>query len=253
MLQQHPLSKLFPPMSAEDFQELLEDIRRQGVLEPIELLDGMVLDGWHRYTACQQLGIECPTRPWTNTDGTEAAFQQVWARNALRRHLTAAQKIQIAAAAHPKDWAEVGTQAGKRPPPDRDPEVSAAARMAAVAGVNEDTVRRAKQLEQDAPDLWKRATSGEMSLREAHAQRLGRKVEQTQQGQKVRQEKKEMEWNTHFVKEVIKKIDAIRDVETEIQKGLAHERFAPEAKPFVIRRLEKAVTWLVKAQEELSR
>ena len=49
MLEQHPLGKLFPAMSAEEYEHAEADIRKHGQREPIILLDGLVLDGWHRH------------------------------------------------------------------------------------------------------------------------------------------------------------------------------------------------------------
>jgi len=252
-LTQHPLSQLFPAMPADEFRELVEDIQRQGVLEPIELLDGMVLDGWNRYSACEELGIECPSRPWSGADGNadDAAFHYVWARNAVRRHLTPAQRIQIMAGRHPEDWAAVGKErGGDRRSKDEGLRIGTE-RIAEESGISEESVRRAKQLEREAPDLWQRATAGELSLTAANGLRLGRKVEQAKQEGKARQQKKQMEWNTHFVKEVIEKVDAIRKVGTDIHAGLMHGKFAPEAKDFVARRLDKAIAALMQAQEEL--
>ena len=54
-MQQHPLSAAFPAMPDDEFRELVEDIRANGQLEPGIVLDDMVLDGWHRYRACEDL------------------------------------------------------------------------------------------------------------------------------------------------------------------------------------------------------
>jgi hypothetical protein len=247
-LLQHPLSKLFPAMPADEFRELVEDIRRQGVVEPIELLDGMVLDGWNRYSACQELGIACPSRPWSppNGNGEDAAFQHVWARNALRRHLTAAQRVEIIAKLHPEEWAAAVPQPG-----GHSNSVGATERIAKESGLSRESIRMAKQLEREAPDLWQRATNGELSLTAANGLRLGRQVNHAQQERKIRQQKKQLEWNTHFVKEVIEKVDAIGKIGTDIHAGLTHGKFAPEAKRFIARRLDKAMAALTQAQEEL--
>lgn len=48
---QHPLSAAFPAMQSDEFQALVDSIESIGVQNPITLLDGMVIDGWHRYKA----------------------------------------------------------------------------------------------------------------------------------------------------------------------------------------------------------
>ena len=45
----HELCKLFPVMSGEQFDALIEDIRDNGLQSPIILFEGKILDGRHRY------------------------------------------------------------------------------------------------------------------------------------------------------------------------------------------------------------
>ena len=58
MLEQHPIGKLLPAMTAEQFAFVKADIAKRGQSDSILLLDGMVLDGWHRYQMCLELGIK---------------------------------------------------------------------------------------------------------------------------------------------------------------------------------------------------
>ena len=53
----HHLSSLCGDMDAESFNALVQDIRDQGQLEPIDVVGDEVLDGWHRYRACRILEI----------------------------------------------------------------------------------------------------------------------------------------------------------------------------------------------------
>jgi hypothetical protein len=55
---QHPLSAVLPPLSATDHAKLRADIARDGLLFAIWLFEGMVLDGWHRYRICLEVGVE---------------------------------------------------------------------------------------------------------------------------------------------------------------------------------------------------
>ena len=88
-LTQHPLSAAFPAMSADDFQALKDDIESNGQREPVIVLDGMVLDGWHRYRACTELGLKVTQFTFPATDDP-VAF--VLSHNLHRRHLTASQR-----------------------------------------------------------------------------------------------------------------------------------------------------------------
>ncbi|OZI31750.1 hypothetical protein CAL29_28175 [Bordetella genomosp. 10] len=83
--QQHPLSAAFPPMGADEFQSLKDSIENIGVQNAITLYEGMVLDGWHRYCAAQDLGMPCPE---VELAADVDPFDFVKAQNKERRHLS---------------------------------------------------------------------------------------------------------------------------------------------------------------------
>jgi len=89
----HPLAHCLPSMPDDQYEAFKEDIAGLGVLEPITLLDGMILDGRHRYRACQELGIECPTRTVSDVSPNDL----VRSMNLYRRHLTGSQRAMVAA------------------------------------------------------------------------------------------------------------------------------------------------------------
>ena len=100
--QRHELSAIFGDMPDPDYTSLLESVERDGFIENvIKLLDGEILDGWHRYRAAKELNLLRKLRfqVWNadeNRDGDPKAF--VLARNVERRHLGASQRGQIAVA-----------------------------------------------------------------------------------------------------------------------------------------------------------
>jgi ParB-like chromosome segregation protein Spo0J len=47
----HPLADLFPPMTTEEMALLVEDIKANGLAQPIVTHGGEILDGRHRCTA----------------------------------------------------------------------------------------------------------------------------------------------------------------------------------------------------------
>jgi hypothetical protein len=51
-LEPHPFSALFPPISGDDFNSLVADIKANGLLQPIVVYQGKILDGNNRYRAC---------------------------------------------------------------------------------------------------------------------------------------------------------------------------------------------------------
>jgi hypothetical protein len=72
---QHPLSMMFTPMKKNAFRNLCDDIFAHGLLMPIVLFEGMILDGWHRYLACLEKDV---TPRFVDFEGdTTAALEYV--------------------------------------------------------------------------------------------------------------------------------------------------------------------------------
>jgi len=94
-MKHHAASKIFPMMPDEAVQALAADIRANGLLVPIELCDGMIIDGRHRWTACTIAGV----KPDTVEVDPEDPVAYVLSLNLHRRHLDETQRAMIAARA----------------------------------------------------------------------------------------------------------------------------------------------------------
>lgn len=180
-LSSHPVAKLFPIMSAEDLAALTEDVRLNGVRVPILVHGGQILDGRHRYKACQKLGIPCPSVEWDGRD----PWLEVQSRNLVRRHLGKDQIYAIrvlASARFPELMAPIvaarnearqrkvqakdqprGTKAlsGARGP-SRTADV-----VGVLLGVSGSTVKRVDRLARIAPELVPKVAAGELSVKKA--------------------------------------------------------------------------------------
>ena len=134
MLEAHELASVFPAMSEAEFAAFKEDIREHGQHEPIILYEGKILDGIHRYRACQELGRE--PRLVRFEGNPRAAAQLVLGRNFHRRHLTASQRAIVAA-----EMCKLRPRgnAGNSP-------YLTAAQASTLMGVGEDLVKDAKRL-----------------------------------------------------------------------------------------------------------
>lgn len=90
----HPAAALFPMISGQAFEELVNDIKLFGQMEPI-ILDksGQLIDGRNRARACDRLGILPRTKVYDGDD----VLQFVVSHNLHRRHLTDSQRVMIAA------------------------------------------------------------------------------------------------------------------------------------------------------------
>ncbi len=94
-LEAHPAAELFPLIEGAEFQELVEDIRANGLRTPILLHpDERVLDGRNRLRACLAAGVEPRFETW---DGNGSPFELVVSLNLRRRHLNESQRAMLAA------------------------------------------------------------------------------------------------------------------------------------------------------------
>lgn len=80
-------------MSDHEMQGLIEDIKSNGLRDPIITHQGMILDGRNRHAACLKAGV---TPRFEEYDG-EDALKFVISHNLHRRHLNEAQRGMVAA------------------------------------------------------------------------------------------------------------------------------------------------------------
>ena len=95
-LEFHPLASLFPLMEGEAFEELVADIKANGLREPITIHEEKILDGRNRYRACIAAGVgpllsANPERFFLAYAGQDPLVY-VLSANLHRRHLTTAQR-----------------------------------------------------------------------------------------------------------------------------------------------------------------
>ena len=89
----HPLAHVFPDLTPEQFDNLKQDLTRNGLLEAITLYEEQVLDGRHRYRICCECGI--PMRFAHYRGDNPLAY--VTSKNFHRRHMTPGQRAMVAA------------------------------------------------------------------------------------------------------------------------------------------------------------
>ncbi|WP_320055728.1 hypothetical protein [Desulfuromonas thiophila] len=134
---QHPLSAAFPAMPRMHLDYLAKDIAEHGLHIAITLFDGMILDGWHRYQACQVAGVS-PRFESLSEGADPVAF--VRSRNLHRRDLTPSQRAAAVVAC--SEWAKRGTNQHGGSEPGSHPQT--ATEMAKAADVSVKTIQQAK-------------------------------------------------------------------------------------------------------------
>lgn len=166
----HALADLFPVLSPAEMTEFVKDIKAAGLLSPIVIFEGQILDGRHRYEACQIVGIEPRFEQWDGADPLE----YVLSANLARRHLTVGQRAILAdkvanlkpgdnqhSVSKPSEKpANTQNEVGGIPPTSRK---SAAERV----GASKDSVKVAHKIVAASPELAKQVEAGTMSLNKA--------------------------------------------------------------------------------------
>jgi ParB-like chromosome segregation protein Spo0J len=157
----HPAAELFPMMSEEELRALAEDIRVNGLQQPVVMFGAQLLDGRNRWRACEIAGVEVRVKDWSGKDAV--AF--VRSLNLHRRHLTPAQRAALAVKAEPifaeaaeRRRREGNVKGGKnrsgesRAETDRDSK-RALADSAKTTGASLDSAKQMKQAAQKAPEV----------------------------------------------------------------------------------------------------
>ena len=90
----HPIADMFPLLKDAEFDDLVEDIRKHGLREPISLFERKIIDGRNRERACIKAGVE-PRYRSIMFDNHDAAAAYVISKNIRRRHLTPEQKREL--------------------------------------------------------------------------------------------------------------------------------------------------------------
>ena len=93
----HPAANLFPMLVGDELAALADDIKTNGLIEPVWLYDDpelgrVVLDGRNRLAACKLAGVEPAARDYSGSDPIGFAVSL----NVKRRHLTEGQKAGLA-------------------------------------------------------------------------------------------------------------------------------------------------------------
>ncbi len=228
-LTQHPLSAAFPGMADEDFAQLKADIALHGQREPIIVHEGMVLDGWHRYRACTELGAE-PKKFTFDAKADPVAF--VLSQNLHRRHLSASQRAAAVVAC--AEWAPASR-------PKKDEPGSPFSKnegMAKAAGTTVRTIQHAKVAHQAG--LTDMVKEGALTVKEAAQVARGpakprgkapppgsKKDAQRQAINAVKERDAAVEFNTEVVAQLQETQEAVRILSEENDR--LSDRLAVEA------------------------
>lgn len=172
-LKPHPLAAAFPRPTEEEKKRMMESVQKIGLVDPIVLLNGQILDGLSRYEVCTELGTTAHFREFGSkeSDGTSPT-DFVTAKNLAHRFLTTSQKAAIAEELVPfyQDEAKMT-------------KTEATAHAAAVVNVSPSSVERAAKLKKIDPMGFNKVRTGTSNVTAATAESKEKEQERIEEAE----------------------------------------------------------------------
>ena len=202
----HPIADVWPMMQEDQLQELAADIKKNGLIQPVWLYQGMILDGRNRWAACKIAGVDPKTKEYTGDEPTCFAVSL----NDKRRHMNKGSLAAVAAELEPffaedakrRQKEHGGTAPGKpktlgekipqvfpqpEKPTERNPKATEEA--AKSVGVNHRYVSDAKRVKQEAPEVFERLKAGKITLQDAKREVAKKPTDDWRKDERERQAK----------------------------------------------------------------
>lgn len=172
-MKHHPLAQIIPSHSPEDFDRLVESMKKSGFdpHRPVVIHEGMILDGRHRYDAAKKAGVEVVAEDWQPAfEGDTPALFVL--RSTYHRTLTTAQRAALAVEILPHIEQESmrRMKAGKATPEEKVPQgrrPQSREVAAKEAGTNEKYVEVASKVKKESPETFDKMKRGEVTVTEA--------------------------------------------------------------------------------------
>ena len=169
-------SELVPEMTTQEYDDLVNSIRKQGVRQPIHILsDKTVLDGRHRVRACKEIGIK-EIQALLHELTEDEAIKFVTDTAVERRNLTKEQKVDIILKSEVlikgiEDEAKKRIKSGKSTLGPIGPKVDKGRtneKIAELAGTSKNTVTRMKKVKREDPEKYQEILDGKKSASGAY-------------------------------------------------------------------------------------
>jgi len=252
----HKYSHYLPLVEGEEYKKLVEDIRKNGLLEAIWTYEGQILDGRNRYRACKDAGVKPRYREY---DG-DSPMAFVVSMNVRRRHLTIGQLSLISLKVLPElekefekrkavkvSASRTGAEVEEGLPPS---DIRQARDFAGeIFGISGRAVGAAKSLDEESKkedgvevgDLIEEVASGELGVHTAEKE-MRKRIAQRKKAEDKLAHPEPMRWqDVPEVKQILNAMKAWRKRMPEYHDALDVGKFSPEAKLFLAEKLNDVI------------
>jgi ParB-like chromosome segregation protein Spo0J len=172
--------QLIPPLLLEDYEQLEQNLLRDGIRDPLVFWGNVLIDGHNRFEIAQQYGLEYKivSRNFNNEDeAKEWIIRNQFGRrnlNAYDRSLLAERlKNVIAARAKQKQVQSGGDKKSQNarsvPPKLAEPILETREELAQIAGVSHGTISKVEKIEAQAiPEVKENVRHGDISINQGY-------------------------------------------------------------------------------------
>lgn len=188
----HPIANVWPMLDDDKLDELAEDIRQQGQLQPIWTFDGMILDGRNRFEACRRAEIKPIIMEYKGDEPTAFAVSL----NDRRRHMGKSALAAVAAELEPHFADDAKRRQIRKPKlesvKEKVPEqkrCQSREEAAKSVGVNDRYVSDAKKVKAEAPEVFERLKAGKITLQDAKREVAKKPTDDWRKDERDRQER----------------------------------------------------------------
>lgn len=184
----HPAAEVWPLLPPPEMDALCESVKARGLLEPIKLYEGQILDGRNRLMACESAGVKPrfeklpkDTNPWdysATVNGRrrhmESASQRAAVVLSLLEDAGAWERLREearsrGAASQTKPAPKSAKNSGRETLPTRPP-VRPRDTLAEKAGVSDRTAQDVITVREKDPEAFERVKAGDLSANAAAKQ-----------------------------------------------------------------------------------
>lgn len=177
-MQFHEIANVWPMLDNEKLSELVDDIKLNGLINPIWTFEGKILDGRNRFRACLIAQVKPVFKEYIGDEPTAFAVSL----NDKRRHMNKGSLAAVAAELEPhfaEDAKRRQQKAGKehgrgqkvveKIPQPINAKLPTKAREEAAksVGVNDRYVSDAKKVKTEAPEIFEQLKAGKITLQDA--------------------------------------------------------------------------------------
>jgi len=219
----------------DEFDVLVEDIRKKGLILPIILYDGMIIDGKNRYRACLKVNVG---PMFMDYKGSLSPIDLVTSLNDIRRHSSPAKKAETARRI--MEFLRDEDEDAKLEEALKDEDEATKEKVkfvrekkkilnaAGMAGTSSETMKQSiviGEVAQKHPEIakqWEEAKKGKRSVSSVYKEAIKKQKELEERSSELKQEEEESKDKRPILVQVNEKLRAdIKDVREEVKEWKA--------------------------------